>query len=77
MQINIILLESSLKILVTCLKGVYVFWYHTVLRNYSKEKVPNLGTFFISNNCTGCADASGPNVHTWRTSVLDLNHPVF
>lgn len=49
----------------------------TVLRNYSKEKVPNLGTFFISNNCTGCADASGPNVHTWRTSVLDRNHPVF
>ena len=49
----------------------------TVLRNYSKGKVPNLGTFFISNNSTGCTDASGPNVHTWRTSVLDLNHPVF
>lgn len=48
-----------------------------LLRNYSKGKVPNLGTFFISNNSTGCADASGPNVHTWITSVLDLNHPVF
>ena len=48
-----------------------------LLRNYFKGKVPNLGTFFISNNSTGCADASGPNVHSWRTSVIDLNRPVF
>lgn len=77
MQIDIILLENNLEIHITCLKGIYIFWYH----NCSSEKFfygknPKV-RICISNKFTGCADASGPADHTLRTTVLDLNHLIF